>query len=188
MKKLETFSARHISHESVKSSLMSPSSEESVAQNERPQLVRYFGAVNSKFLEALTSNPHCFYFCSEGGSCDIMSAAIDYLDMALDNITLVATGCCMSAAVAILASGGQKFCTPNTRFMVHLPWQISQEQQTIETLSVDKRELTLSYSLILKTLTKRTKQTKKWWEKRIREGFWFGAADAKRIGLVEDVL
>lgn len=116
-----------------------------------------------------------------------MSAAIDYLAVAKD-INLVATGCCMSAAVAILASGGQRFCTPNTRFMVHLPWQISSEQQTVETLTVDKRELSLSYNLILQTLTKHTRQKKKWWEQRIREGFWFGAAEAKRIGLVADVL
>lgn len=101
------------------------------------------------------------------------------------------TGIIASAAVAILAAGGEgrRACTPRTRFMVHAGGMHLSGDVTRKSLETDAEQLKLLDEQYLEMLGAWTKTPVSKWKGLCDEGeHWFGAKEALRLGLVDAIL
>jgi ATP-dependent protease ClpP protease subunit len=104
---------------------------------------------------------------SFGGDVYAMNAIIDFMEMHGD-ITTIATGSCMSAAVPIIAAGkkGKRVATRRTRFMLHAGWTSYDRPLYIDYLRNEIDELALVEKLYAEALFQHTgHQTAAWWLK-----------------------
>lgn len=157
------------------------------ARTESPSSnVVWAGDIDGKFLEMLiTKHPTRILLFSGGGCMYSMTAALDYLQACPTE--MVATGCCMSAAVPILAAGSARLATANTRFMVHPGSAALEADRTLVQIRNESEELERLENLYLDLLAARTKKDRRWWERRCDESFYFGAPEALSIGLIDAI-
>jgi ATP-dependent protease ClpP protease subunit len=148
------------------------------------------GELNGEFLRRLfrAQEGARLVLCSQGGDCDIMTAAIDL--MRGRNWAVHATGSCMSAAVPILAIGGRKERTvsPNCRLMVHLG-QMTLRDADIEDMEVEKLELARYEAIYLDVLSRTTKKFTRWWQDMMKGGKpqYFSAEEAVKWGVADRI-
>lgn len=156
-------------------------------QGVRPDLIRHYGDVDGKFLFSLNHYPRVFLFSSTGGDMAFMSACLDFLAAARD-IVMVATGQCMSAAVPILCFGVERYATKSTRFLLHPPYVSGASDLNETQLETEKRELLICHRLLLKALAARSKRSLKFWRSFSSYEHYFSAPEAKKLGLIDDVI
>lgn len=183
MKKRSVNEVKRVISESWPSSSESPNSTD----GKRPDLIRYFGDVDNKMLFSVCQRPHHFMFSSGGGCLYTMAAITDFLRLAGD-IRIIATGQCMSAAVPVLAAGRERFCTSQTRFMVHPVYVSGSADLNINALQIEQTELRLKLQLMTRILAAHTKMPAKFWRDRMQGENYFGARDALKWGLVDFIL
>lgn len=145
----------------------------------------WFGEINEAFLAQLYSTTGWFTFCSEGGDMHIMTAAIDRLRA--HPLKLKVTGTCFSAAVPILAAGTRRLASPFTRFMVHPGFIDSAGKSEVRDLRTDARELQLLEDFYLSVLAETTSRSSDWWKEKSEQTYYFGAEEAKEIGLIDRI-
>lgn len=153
----------------------------------RPDAIRYYGEVDGRFLFHLNHNPRCFIFSSTGGDMAFMAACLDFLKAAKD-IVMVGTGQVMSAAVPLLAAGGERFVTKNTRLMLHPPYVSGAADMNSVQLETEKKELMIGQRLLLRSLAARSKKSLKFWRSFASYEHYFSAQEALRFGLIDGVL
>ncbi|KAA0216159.1 ATP-dependent Clp protease proteolytic subunit [bacterium] len=125
---------------------------------------------------------------SPGGSADSGFAILDYLRFVRPPVRSIVCGICASAAVMIHLGSkkGMRFCTPNSRFLLHQPSMRAQGQASdLEILSKEIERMKEQYNQIV---ADETGQTLKQVEKDVHRDFWLPAKDALKYGLVDKVV
>lgn len=124
---------------------------------------------------------------SPGGSADSGFAILDYLRFVNPPIRSFVCGICASAAVMIhLGSDkGMRYCTPNSRFLLHQPSMRAQGQASdLEILSKEIDRMKEQYNRIV---AEETGQSEKQVAKDVHRDFWLSAEAAQKYGLVNKV-
>ena len=147
----------------------------------------YSGAIDDNFLTKLLSrNPRYLTLCSPGGDLGTMIGAVDHL--AANPTAVQVTGQCMSAAVAILASGqkGARSATPSTIFMIHKAWMRLTGDS--DAFRAETEQLLKEQDFYWAVLGCRTRRRGEWWKKQCATGpLYFTAKEALSWGLIDGV-
>ena len=125
---------------------------------------------------------------SPGGSADSGFAILDYLRFVSPPVRSIVCGICASAAVMIHLGSkkGMRFCTPNSRFLLHQPSMRAQGQASdLEILSREIDRMKEQYNQIV---ADETGQTLKQVEKDVHRDFWLPAKDSLEYGLVNKIV
>jgi len=157
-----------------------------VSVTKRPKIAVYTGDVGGGLLTCIKQKPDVIYLSSEGGCLYTMCACIDALQE--HDCCVIATGQCFSAAVPILAVAAKRLATPRTRFMVH---PSSAEMTGIHgkgEIDAERDELDWLEQEYLNILSKCTNHRKNWWRKRIAATTYFGSEEARRHGVIDQVV
>lgn len=148
------------------------------------------GEIDDAFLKELFKETQLhkqLVLCSHGGDCSIMAAAWDLLRQR--DWVVGGTGIIASAAVPVLAAGakGHRTATANTRFMIHNVWTEVGEASADDLQTVGD-ELKFYDELYCKILADCTKKSLKWWKTQSgKKDYWFGAEDAQKFGIIDNI-
>jgi len=169
--------------------------------NEELRTVRLFGDVNNemdytiwaglKMLEAQSSSePITILLNSPGGSIISMLSIVDAIQLCTCPICIIGTGCIMSAAVPILATGtvGYRYLAPRTRLLLHPPRVVlAGLSKNVENGMKETQILHKMYNDILLQTTKMDKLTVHKYTNNMEDNF-FSASMAVKLGIADKVL
>ena len=137
-------------------------------------------AMVGRVLTALDEGVDRIILNSEGGG--IYSAFAIFDALSGRNITIIATGKCMSAAVVVLLAGKHRYATPHCRFLTH-PVSISGDTPS----KADENEVSfLGYEVAEIIHSRGTIYLPKA-RSLLAEETYFGSNYAKTIGIIHDV-
>jgi len=128
------------------------------------------------------------YINSPGGSVSAGLAMLDTMNHIKPDVSTVCVGIAASAAAIILAAGqkGKRFALPNAEVMIHQPWGGAQGQAT--DIEITAKHIIATRDRLNKILAKATGQDLKKIEKDVERDYFMSAEEAKKYGLVDEVL
>lgn len=129
-----------------------------------------------------------FYINSPGGSVYDALAIYDTMKYVTNDIQTVGIGVQASAAAILMSSGtkGKRFMLPNATAMIHQPSSGTRGKVTDQ--EIDLKESLRVKKLIEEIMAKNTKKTTKQIHEDMERDFWMTADQAKKYGLVDDVI
>lgn len=127
---------------------------------------------------------------SPGGYEYDMNSMVDLIEET-DDISTIATGMCMSAAVPIIAAGtpGKRYATHRTRFMLHPGWN-DFEHVEIEDLEAEKAEMDELETEYAAILSRYCKHARAWWRQKagVHKPWYFDASVALEHGIIDHII
>lgn len=140
------------------------------------------------FLDNDSSQDINFYINSPGGSVYDALAVYDTMKYLRSNIQTVGIGVQASAAAFLLSSGtkGKRFLLPHSTVMLHQP--SSGTRGKVSDQEIDLRESLRVKKLLEEIMANNTGQPQKKIHDDMERDFWLTARDAKKYGLVDDVI
>lgn len=128
------------------------------------------------------------YINSPGGSVSSTLAMIDTMDHIKPDVSTICVGIAASGGALTLAAGtkGKRFALPNSEVMIHQPLGGAEGQAS--DLEITARHILKTKDNLNKMLARYTGQPLKQIEKDADRDFYMSADDAKKYGLVDDVL
>jgi len=128
------------------------------------------------------------YINSPGGSVYDALAIYDTMQHVKADIQTVGIGIQASAAAFLLSSGtkGKRFLLPHASVMIHQP--SSGTRGKITDQEIDLKEGLRLKKLLEEIMAKNTGQTAKKIHEDMERDYWMTAQDAKKYGLVDDVI
>jgi ATP-dependent Clp protease, protease subunit len=128
------------------------------------------------------------YINSPGGSVSAGLAMLDTMNHIKPDVSTVCVGIAASAAAIILAAGqkGKRFALPNAEVMIHQPWGGAQGQAT--DIEITAKHIIATRDRLNKILAKASGQTLAKVEKDVERDYFMSAEEAKKYGLVDEVL
>jgi ATP-dependent Clp protease protease subunit len=128
------------------------------------------------------------YINSPGGSVSAGLAMLDTMNHIKPDVSTVCVGIAASAAAIILAAGqkGKRFALPNAEVMIHQPWGGAQGQAT--DIEITAKHIIATRDRLNKILAKATGQDLKKIEKDVERDYFMMADEAKKYGLIDEVL
>ena len=125
---------------------------------------------------------------SPGGSADSGFAIYDILRFAATPIRTVVNGLCASAGILIHLAGddGQRFCLPESRFMIHQP--STGGQGTASDLDITAKEvmkLRVRYNRIIADVAGTTPEQV---VKDAHRDFWLNASEALEYSIIDKII
>ena len=141
------------------------------------------------FLEA--ENPDkdiSFYINSPGGSVTAGMAIYDTMQFVKPDVSTLCTGQAASMGSLLLAAGakGKRFILPNSRVMIHQPMGGFQGQAS--DIEINARHIIRSRETLNKMLAKNTGQPLSKIEKDADRNFYMSATEAKKYGLIDEII
>lgn len=129
-----------------------------------------------------------FYINSPGGSVYDALAIYDTMQYVTNDIQTVGIGVQASAAAILMSSGakGKRYMLPNATAMIHQPSSGTRGKVTDQ--EIDLRESLRVKKLIEEIMSKNTGKSPKQIHEDMERDFWMTATEAKRYGLVDDVI
>jgi ATP-dependent Clp protease protease subunit len=129
-----------------------------------------------------------FYINSPGGSVYDALAIYDTMQYVTNDIQTVGIGVQASAAAFLLSSGtrGKRYMLPSATAMIHQPSSGTRGRVTDQ--EIDLRESLRIKKLLEEIMAKNTGQTTKKIHEDMERDKWLTATEAKRYGLVDDVI
>jgi ATP-dependent Clp protease protease subunit len=131
--------------------------------------------------------------CSPGGDCHVYGAIVDLLSPIADAglLQTIALGQCCSGAPLIVASGnkGQRYSYRNTSWMLHEPYRAEFTEDS-GAQAAEIRDLESTRDRYYNLLCEFTGRTRRFWRHRVqgKSLYFFDAKEAKRCGLVDEVI
>ncbi len=141
------------------------------------------------FLQSEDSKKDIFFYInSPGGSVYDALAIYDTMQYVTNDIQTVGIGVQASAAAILMSSGtkGKRYMLPNATAMIHQPSSGTKGKVTDQ--EIDLRESLRVKRLIEEMMAKNTGKTPKQIHEDMERDFWMTAAEAKKYGLVDDVI
>jgi ATP-dependent Clp protease, protease subunit len=128
------------------------------------------------------------YINSPGGSVTAGLAMLDTMNHIKPDVSTVCVGMAASAAAIILAAGqkGKRFALPNAEVMIHQPWGGAQGQAT--DIEITAKHIIATRARLNKILAKATGQDMEKIEKDVERDYFMMADEAKKYGIIDDVL
>lgn len=140
------------------------------------------------FLENESTKDINFYINSPGGSVYDALAIYDTMKYIKSDIQTVGIGIQASAAAFLLSSGtkGKRFLLPNASVMVHQP--SSGTRGRVSDQEIDLKESLRVKHLLEEIMAKNTGQKISKIKKDLERDFWMNSVEAKKYGIVDDVI
>jgi len=128
------------------------------------------------------------YVNSPGGSVTATLAMLDTMHYIKPSVSTVCVGMAASGAAVLLAAGkkGKRFILPNAEVMIHQPWGGAQGQAT--DIEITARHILSVRDRLNKILAKHTGKALAQVEKDVERDFFMSAEEAKKYGIVDDIL
>lgn len=129
-----------------------------------------------------------FYINSPGGSVYDALAIYDTMQYVTNDIQTVGIGVQASAAAILLSSGtkGKRFLLPHSTVMIHQPSSGTRGKVTDQ--EIDLKESLRVKRLIEEIMASNTGQTPEKIHIDMERDFWMTAGDAKKYGLIDEVI
>jgi ATP-dependent Clp protease protease subunit len=164
----------------------------------KSRTVLVFGEVDMKMAERVTAQLLAYsaegegdirlVLNSPGGHVESGDTIHDMIKFVGPRVKVIGTGWVASAGAHIFlgARKENRFCLPNTRFLLHQPLGGIQGQAS--DISIEAEEILKMHERLIRTIAKETGQP----YERVREdtdrNFWMSAEEAKEYGLVSKVV
>ncbi len=128
------------------------------------------------------------YVHSPGGHVESADTIYDMINFVKPRVRMVGTGWVASAGAHIYLAVPRedRFCLPNTRFLLHQPWGGAGGRAT--DLEIEAEEILRMRERLNKIIVEKTGQTMKRVEKDTERNFWMSAEQAKDYGLVGKIV
>jgi ATP-dependent Clp protease protease subunit len=129
-----------------------------------------------------------FYLNSPGGDVSATLAIYDTMQILSCPVATYCVGQAASGAAVLLAGGtkGKRYALPHSRIMLHQPYGGVQGQ--VSDIEIQANEILRNREMINEILARHTTQPIERIAKDTDRDFFLGAEDAKKYGLVDDVL
>ena len=141
------------------------------------------------FLEAQDPDKDIFvYINSPGGVVSSGLAIYDTMQFIKPDVSTMCVGQAASMGAFLLSGGarGKRYCLPHARIMIHQPAGGTQGQAS--DLEIYTQEILKTKQLLNKILAENTGQELKRIEKDTDRNFFMSAEDAKKYGLIDDII
>ncbi len=147
--------------------------------------------VVAQLLHLAHENPNKdnqIYINNPGGSVTAGMAIYDTIQFVRPDVSTIAVGVSASMGALLLAGGtkGKRFALPNARVMIHQPH--GGMEGTAKDIEITAEEMLKTRRLMEKLLAKHTGQPLKNIERDTERDKWLNAEEAKKYGLVDDVI
>lgn len=128
------------------------------------------------------------YVHSPGGHVESADTIYDMINFVKPRVRMVGTGWVASAGAHIYLSVPleDRYCLPNTRFLLHQPWGGAGGRAT--DLEIEAEEILRMRDRLNRIIVEKTGQTMKRVEKDTERNFWMSAEQAKDYGLVGKIV
>ena len=125
-----------------------------------------------------------FYINSQGGHVESGDTIHDMIRFVTPRVRMVGTGWVASigALIYVAVPREQRFCLPNTRFLLHQPWGGS--GGTASDIEIEAREILRMRDRLNRIFARETKQPLERIEEDTHRNFWLDADAAQKYGLV----
>jgi ATP-dependent Clp protease, protease subunit len=139
-------------------------------------------------LATISSEPITLFVNSQGGHVEAGDTIHDMIRFVEPRVKIVGTGWVASAGAHIYLAPplGDRFCLPNTRFMLHQPhggvWG-----QAVD-IGIEAQEIVKMRQRLNQTIARQTGQPIEKVEKDTDRNFWMSAEEAREYGIVGTVL
>ena len=153
--------------------------DDKIARSVCAQLLAY-SAVNDKPILLVLSSP--------GGHVESGDMIHDMIKFVRAPVKILGTGWCASAGALIYAAAEKenRFCLPNTRFLLHEPrGGVGGQASDVE---IQAREIIKMRERLNKIFAAATGQTLEQIKKDTDRDYWMGAEEAKAYGLVGKIV
>jgi len=141
------------------------------------------------FLEAQDPDKDIFvYINSPGGVVSSGLAIYDTMQFIKPDVSTMCVGQAASMGAFLLSGGarGKRYCLPHARIMIHQPAGGTQGQAS--DLEIYTQEILKTKQLLNKIMAENTGQNLKRIEKDTDRNFFMSAEDAKKYGLIDDII
>jgi ATP-dependent Clp protease protease subunit len=139
-------------------------------------------------LSAASSDDITLYLHSPGGHVEAADTIYDMLGFIRPRVIIVGTGWVASAGAHIYLAvpREQRYCLPNTRFLLHQPAGGAGGRAT--DLEIEAEEILKMRARLNRIISEQTGQPLKKVEKDTERNFWMSAEAAKEYGLVGKII
>lgn len=128
------------------------------------------------------------YINSPGGSVTAAMAIYDTMNFLKPDISTICVGIAASAAAVLLSSGtkGKRFCLPNSEVMIHQVMGGVEGQAS--DIAIAAKHILRTKESLNKILAKNSGKTPVQVEKDAERDYWMIAEEAKKYGIVDDII
>jgi ATP-dependent Clp protease protease subunit len=128
------------------------------------------------------------YINSPGGNIKDGLAIIDTMNFIKPDVSTITMGMAASMGAMILSAGakGKRYALPNAEVMIHQPLGGAEGQAT--DIEINARHLLKYKDTLYKMLAKNTGQPIAKIEKDADRNYWMDASEAKKYGIIDDVI
>jgi ATP-dependent Clp protease protease subunit len=139
-------------------------------------------------LTAESDDPINVFLNSQGGHVESGDTIHDMMGFIGPKVRMIGTGWVASAGALIYISVPRedRFCLPNTRFLLHQPW--GGAGGTASDVEIEAREILKMRDRLNRIFARETGQPLERIEEDTRRNFWLDAERAKEYGLVGTVI
>ena len=140
------------------------------------------------YLDSLSHDDISIYINSKGGEITSGMAIYDTINHIKSDVVTIGMGMCASMAAFLLSSGtiGKRYALKNTEIMIHQPLGGASGQAT--EIKIAAEHILKIKNKINKILAKNTNQNIKKIEKDTERDNFMDAIDAKKYGLIDEIL
>lgn len=139
-------------------------------------------------LESINDEPINLIISSNGGHVDSGYLIFDLINFIQPKVNIIGSGWVVSAGVLIFLSGEKKnrYCLPNTRFMIHEPSGGTQGQSS--DMQITATEIIRTREKINQLIAKETGKDISQVKEDTARDFWLNAEEALNYGIVNKII
>ncbi len=139
-------------------------------------------------LAAASDEDITVFIHSPGGHVESADTIYDILSFIRPRVRMIGTGWVASAGAHIFlaAEKEDRFCLPNTRFLLHQPWGGAGGRAT--DLEIEAQEILRMRARLSRIIAEKTGQPLKRVERDTERNFWMSAEEAVEYGLVGKII
>ena len=139
-------------------------------------------------LASVSDKPIKVFVNSPGGHVESGDTIHDMIQFVKPEVIVVGTGWVASAGVTIYLAADKKnrYCLPNTRFMIHQPAGGVQGQGT--EIQIEAKEIVRMRERVNRMIAEATGQSYEQVAKDTDRNFWMSAEEAKDYGMVSKII
>jgi ATP-dependent Clp protease protease subunit len=187
-----------MSHESEQENLPTPAFDPIAERLLRARTIIISGEITQKLAATISSQLLALsadseaditvFINSQGGHVEAGDTIHDLLRFVRPRIRMIGTGWVASAGalIYVAAPREQRFCLPNTRFLLHQP--AGGSGGTASDIDIEAREILRMRDRLNRIFSRETGQPLERIEEDTHRNFWLGAEAALRYGLVGRII